>query len=118
MDLFWRPAASRRTLPFMRNSSARLVMTVVVSAACASTAAGQSAPAVRTDSAAIAAARADSMRRPYTAADVAFISGMIHHHAQAILIAGWAKSHVASEAVQTLSDRIINAQRDEIHLMQ
>ena len=35
------------------------------------------------DVAAIARAREDSMRRPYTAADVHFMTGMISHHAQA-----------------------------------
>ena len=77
-------------------------------------------PAVRvtSDSAAIARARADSLRRPYTEADVYFMSGMIHHHAQAIVMAGWAPSHGASHQVQTLSARIINAQQDEIVTMQ
>jgi len=45
--------------------------------------------------------------KTYTAADVAFIQGMIHHHAQAILIAGWAKSHGANASVQQLCDRIV-----------
>jgi uncharacterized protein (DUF305 family) len=73
---------------------------------------------VHTDSVAIAEARADSLRRPYTAADVAFVSGMIHHHAQAIVMAGWAPTHGASADVRTLCARIINAQLDEIHRMQ
>jgi uncharacterized protein (DUF305 family) len=55
---------------------------------------------------------------PYTAADVAFMSGMIHHHAQAVLMAGWAPSHDASPAVRTLCERIVVAQNDEIALMQ
>ena len=63
-------------------------------------------------------ARADSLRYPYTQADIAFMSGMIHHHAQAILISKWAPSHGASPAVIRLTERIINAQRDEINLMQ
>src|SRR5581483_2915867 len=42
----------------------------------------------------------------------------IGHHAQAILMAGWCASHGASESVQTLCGRIINAQRDEIAIMQ
>lgn len=62
--------------------------------------------------------RADSVLRPYTAADVKFMQGMIHHHAQAILISKWAPSHQASPSVQVLCGRIINAQRDDIHLMQ
>jgi uncharacterized protein (DUF305 family) len=42
---------------------------------------------------------------------------MIYHHAQAILIAGWAKSHGASPSVQTLCDRIVVSQTDEINLL-
>ena len=52
------------------------------------------------------------------AADVHFMSGMIPHHAQAVLIAGWAKSHGASEPVQKLCERIVVGQTDEINLMQ
>lgn len=63
-------------------------------------------------------ARADSLRYPYTKADVDFMQGMIHHHAQAILISKWAPSHGASPAVMRLTERIINAQQDEISLMQ
>jgi uncharacterized protein (DUF305 family) len=55
---------------------------------------------------------------PHTQADVRFMSGMIPHHAQAVLIAGWAKSHDASAALQRLCERIIVAQSDEIALMQ
>lgn len=68
--------------------------------------------------AATAKARADSARYPYTVADVNFMSGMIHHHAQAIVMAKMALSHGASPAVRTLCDRIINAQQDEITAMQ
>lgn len=70
------------------------------------------------DAGAIARARADSLRYPYTQADIDFMAGMIHHHAQAILISRWAPSHGASPAVQRLTARIINAQTDEIALMQ
>jgi uncharacterized protein (DUF305 family) len=67
---------------------------------------------------AIARAKADSLRYPYTKADIDFMAGMIHHHAQAITISRWAVSHNASPAVQRLTARIINAQTDEIKLMQ
>jgi uncharacterized protein (DUF305 family) len=70
------------------------------------------------EAAAIAQARADSIRKPYTAADVEFMSHMIHHHAQAIVMSRWAPTHGASSAVQRLADRIINAQLDEIGTMQ
>jgi uncharacterized protein (DUF305 family) len=43
---------------------------------------------------------------------------MISHHAQAIVMAKMAPTHDASPAVQTLAARIINAQNDEITLMQ
>lgn len=65
----------------------------------------------------IAKAKADSARYPYTAADILFMSGMIGHHSQAILIAGWAPAHGASAQVRILAERIINAQQDEINIM-
>jgi len=63
-------------------------------------------------------ARADSGRPRYTPADVHFMSGMISHHAQAIVMAGWAPSHGASGSVRVLCERIIVAQGDEIVTMQ
>jgi uncharacterized protein (DUF305 family) len=59
----------------------------------------------------------DSGRRSYTAADVRFMSGMIYHHAQAVLIAGWAPSHGAGASVRTLCERIVASQKDEIALL-
>lgn len=70
------------------------------------------------DAGAMARARADSLRYPYTKADIDFMTGMIHHHAQAIYISRWAPSHGADAAVQRLTARIINAQTDEIMIMQ
>jgi uncharacterized protein (DUF305 family) len=67
---------------------------------------------------AAARVRADSLRRPYTEADVRFMSDMIGHHAQALVMAGWAPTHGASSSVRTLAERIINAQQDEIATMQ
>jgi uncharacterized protein (DUF305 family) len=70
------------------------------------------------EAAAIAQARADSLRRPYVQADIDFMNGMIAHHAQAIVMAKWAPSHGASAQMQTLCARITNAQRDEIRTLQ
>jgi uncharacterized protein (DUF305 family) len=84
----------------------------------AQSASQQSAARAQSDLAAIAKAREDSARRPYTVADVHFMSGMIGHHAQAIQMASWAPTHGASPSVRTLCERIINAQRDEIGTMQ
>ncbi|HET9986817.1 MAG TPA: DUF305 domain-containing protein [Longimicrobiales bacterium] len=50
-------------------------------------------------------------------ADVDFLQGMIGHHAQAVLIAGWAPSHGASPALQSLCERIAVGQTDEIRLI-
>jgi uncharacterized protein (DUF305 family) len=66
----------------------------------------------------VAQAHADSGTRAYTAADVYFMTGMIGHHAQAVLMAGWAPSHGASDAVRALCERIFVGQHDEIVLMQ
>ncbi|HEX6058888.1 MAG TPA: DUF305 domain-containing protein [Gemmatimonadaceae bacterium] len=68
--------------------------------------------------AAVAEARADSARYPYTAADVHFMTAMIGHHAQAIQMARLAPTHGASPSIRTLAGRIVNAQRDEIATMQ
>jgi uncharacterized protein (DUF305 family) len=63
-------------------------------------------------------AKQDSLRYPYTQADIDFMSGMIHHHAQAIVISKWADTRGASAELLRLTGRIINAQTDEITLMQ
>jgi uncharacterized protein (DUF305 family) len=44
------------------------------------------------------------------------MTGMIHHHAQAVLIAGWAPTHDASQSLRALCERIVVGQRDEIAL--
>lgn len=60
----------------------------------------------------------DAVSHDYTPADVRFMSGMIYHHAQAVLIAGWAPSHDASASLRALCARIVVGQGDEIALMQ
>ena len=63
-------------------------------------------------------AKADSGRVPITQADLTFMSGMIGHHAQAIVMARWAPSHGASASLRVLCERIVVAQTDEIASMQ
>jgi len=63
-------------------------------------------------------ARTDSARMRFTEADVRFITGMIGHHAQALVMASLAPARGASQPIRTLAARIINAQQDEIALMQ
>ena len=99
----------------------RLMVTVALATAIAAqNVQSQSPPAVPVvaSPAAIARAKADSARRPWTQADVDFVSGMIHHHAQAMYMAKMAPTHGAAPSVRTLAGRIINAQQDEIRIMQ
>jgi uncharacterized protein (DUF305 family) len=55
---------------------------------------------------------------PVNDADVDFMSGMIPHHAQAVIMAGWAPTHGARQDVAILCERIVVGQRDEIAMMQ
>jgi uncharacterized protein (DUF305 family) len=105
------------TLTRARGVSA-LLLAATVAGCGAARASAQAAPHALADSVGIAKARADSLRYPYTAADVQFMSHMIGHHAQALVMAGWAPSHGANPEVLRLADRIINAQNDEITIMQ
>ena len=61
--------------------------------------------------------RPDLVRGPYNQADVAFMQGMIPHHAQALVMSRMAKTHGAREDVRILCERIIVAQSDEITFM-
>lgn len=62
-------------------------------------------------------ARPDLVRQPYSDGDVNFMTGMIPHHAQAVLIAGWADSHGARPELLVLCQRMVVGQRDEIEFM-
>ena len=53
----------------------------------------------RSDSAALAAARPDASRYPWTEADAQFMSAMIGHHAQAIQMARLAPTRASANAV-------------------
>lgn len=63
-------------------------------------------------------ARSELAHPRYTAAGVQFMSGMIAHHAQAIVMAGWCQSHGASATVRDMCERIAVSQADEIKYMQ
>src|SRR5438093_13759540 len=65
-----------------------------------------------------ARAQADSAPARYSAADVHFMTGIIVHHAQAVLIAGWAPAHGARPALRPLCERIVVGPRDELAVMQ
>jgi len=76
------------------------------------------APAANAEIEALYRARTDSARMRFTEADVAFMTGMIAHHAQALVMADLAPTHGASPPMRVLCARILNAQRDEITTMQ
>lgn len=63
-------------------------------------------------------ARIDSSRMNFTQADVDFMTNMIGHHAQALIMSDLAPKNNASSEIQVLAARIINAQKDEIATMQ
>jgi len=62
--------------------------------------------------------RMEQSRMNFTQADVDFMEDMIVHHAQALVMSRLAPDNDASRSVQILASRIINAQDDEIKLMQ
>ena len=62
--------------------------------------------------------RALGIYQPYSDADVEFMTGMIPHHAQAVIMGGWAPSHGARGDVAILCERIVVGQADEIRSMQ
>jgi len=70
------------------------------------------------DAAAVARARADSVRLPWTAADARFMSAMIGHHSQAIVMSRMAPTRAERPAIKRLAERVISAQEDEIVTMQ
>lgn len=63
-------------------------------------------------------ARTDSARMRFSEADVRFMTGMIAHHTQALVMARLAPERAASPQIETLAARIINAQQDEIATME
>lgn len=110
-------------MPEARSSRITSLLAAIALSACATSRQAVSTSAApvtnrQVDPAYVAQARADSIRHPYTAADVEFMSHMIGHHAQAIVMSRWAPTHGASPSVRILADRIINAQQDEIATMQ
>ena len=62
--------------------------------------------------------RALGIYQAYSDADINFMTGMIPHHAQAVIMAGWAPSHGARRDVAILCERILVGQTDEIRSMQ
>ncbi len=101
---------------------AKLVALAVLAAGCAGStrppAAGPPAKATEPAASPDPVAVADSIRNSFTAADVEFMAGMIHHHAQALVMARMIPTHTSNGPLQVLGGRIIVGQNDEIAIMQ
>lgn len=102
----------------LRSFSAFLLCLAVAGCAgAASPPATGPAPAGDTASPA-ASATGVMVEAPVNPADVRFMTDMIGHHAQALVMARWAPTHGASASIRILAERIIVGQNDEIGLMQ
>lgn len=101
---------SRPSRLFSRHLRPLLLLALGTAAPCVTAAAQRLTPAE--------VARRDGGIAPYTAADVAFMTGMIGHHAQAVQMSRMAPTNDASRSVQILAERIAVAQQDEITFMQ
>ena len=109
-----------------RRSLSVVVLLSFAAAGCSSTAAVADSPSARTaetaeDLSDLEAAYWERQREAKTRfvqADVDFMTGMIGHHAQALVMSALAPEAGGGQAVKTLAARIANAQRDEIETMQ
>lgn len=96
-----------------------MALFAILALATACTGTGRRAPTASPtapDAAAIAKAKTDSSRYPYTAADIGFMEQMIVHHAQAVTMSALAPTRAASSSVKILAERITSSQQDEIAL--
>ena len=66
---------------------------------------------------AVAAPAVAVAQEPFTKGDAEFMQGMIHHHAQALVMAAMASTHGASNRLVLLAKKISLSQRDEIGFM-
>jgi len=109
----------KRHLTYSLRAIATLLLLIWMSA-CATTenTATNASASETSDLEALYWSRIDSSRASFTESDVNFMTGMIAHHAQALIMSRLAPENGAAEPVQRLAARIINAQKDEISSMQ
>jgi uncharacterized protein (DUF305 family) len=103
-----------------RTVAAVLLALVTCSCSRGATGAGPAVPADREATMHQPAAEqlALGITQPWSDADIAFMTGMIPHHAQAVIMAGWAPTHGARADIATLCERMVVGQTDEIRLIQ
>lgn len=107
-----------RSTSLLRASLPGLAAAVCLAlAACASTGASSDGAEPSAGPAATEATASEGSASEHVQADVDFMQGMIHHHAQAIVMGRMAPTHDAGPAVSRLAARILNSQKTEISLM-
>lgn len=83
-----------------------LVLSIAAAGCAGTTGSAASGPAASTPSS-----------PPHTAADVAFMQGMIEHHRQALAMAALVPANTETESIQLLAERIEVSQTDEMAMM-
>src|SRR5262245_12392639 len=100
-----------------------LLVTALGAASCGARTAQSAPPVVQPgapgeSSKVISTAAAEALPMPgYSAADVRFMQGMIHHHSQAIDMVDLLYSRTASDDMKKLAKRIEVSQNDELGMM-
>lgn len=101
-----------------------IVLASTLATACGSAPSQQSVPIIQPGapgqaSKDVSAAKAaDESHVGYTDADITFMQGMIHHHAQALDMVDLLNRNTSSDAMRQLGKRIALSQTDEIKMMQ
>jgi uncharacterized protein (DUF305 family) len=110
---------------FAHSVSVALVTSLAISAACRTTGtSGTEPPIVQPgapgqSSQVVPASQANDLSKVQaTDADVRFMQGMIHHHAQALDMVALLEKNTNSDDMRKLGQRIKISQRDEIGMMQ
>jgi uncharacterized protein (DUF305 family) len=106
-----------------QGAAAAILVSLAIVAGCKTT--GSSQPPIvqpgapGQSSQAVAASQASDLSKVQaTAADVTFMQGMIHHHAQALDMVALLDKNTNNDDMRKLGERIKISQRDEIGMMQ
>jgi uncharacterized protein (DUF305 family) len=108
-----------------QSAGAAILLSLAAAAACKTTGAGSSQPPIvqpgrpGQSSQTVAANQASDLSKVQaTDADIKFMQGMIHHHAQALDMVALLEKNTNSDDMRKLGERIRISQRDEIGMMQ
>jgi uncharacterized protein (DUF305 family) len=112
-------------MKIVRQSAAAMLLTLAAAAGCKTTGAGSTQPPIvqpgapgQSTETVAANQAADLSKVQATDADVKFMQGMIHHHAQALDMVALLEKNTGSDDMRKLGERIRISQRDEIGMMQ